>query len=228
MPNRENFLLPVPSSPPDEGDFFYPAFNVEWVPVLTGKLLELKNPDLWETPPDDLEAQIDELIERLQVDNTAMLKPEIGEIRMFGFDTAPSGWLPCNGDLISRTTYADLFAAIGTAFGEGNGTTTFGIPSFVHRMPYGAANGGGDVGTFGGAATHVLQTTEIPSHTHPPLSPATVFRGAHSGGAQVYGTGAGAQVLDQISTTGATGGGGAHNNLPPYMTVLICIYTGVP
>jgi microcystin-dependent protein len=219
--------LPVPEDPPDTGVFFYPAFNAAWLPVIIGKLLELRDPLLCEDPPDDITAQVDELIARLEVDNSAMTRPEIGEIRMFGFDTAPSGWLPCNGDTISRTTYADLFAAIGTAFGSGNGTTTFGIPSFIHRMPYGAANGGGDVGGFGGAATHVLQVSEIPSHTHPPLSPATVFRGSHAGGSSGYGTANQSQTVDQITTTGATGGGGAHNNLPPYMTVLICIYTGV-
>jgi hypothetical protein len=59
------FPLPVPSSPPDEGDFFYPAFGVQWLPAIIGKLQELKDPTLWLEPPDDLIPQIDELIARM-------------------------------------------------------------------------------------------------------------------------------------------------------------------
>jgi phage-related tail fiber protein len=47
---------------------------------------------------------------------------------MFAQNTAPAGWLKANGAAVSRTTYADLFAAIGTVFGNGNGTTTFNVP----------------------------------------------------------------------------------------------------
>jgi len=106
--------LPVPEDPPDTGVFFYPQFGEQWTPVIIGLLLELKNPDLWEDPPDDIEAQIDELIARMEVDNSAMTRPEIGEIAFFGMETPPDGWMVCDGSLISRTTYADLFAAIGT------------------------------------------------------------------------------------------------------------------
>ena len=51
-----------------------------------------------------------------------------GMISPFGNSTAPSGWLQCNGAAVSRTTYADLFAAIGTVYGAGDGTTTFNVP----------------------------------------------------------------------------------------------------
>jgi hypothetical protein len=53
-----------------------------------------------------------------------------GAIIAFGGVAAPSGWLLCNGSALSRTTYASLFAAIGTAYGAGNGSTTFNIPDF--------------------------------------------------------------------------------------------------
>lgn len=51
-----------------------------------------------------------------------------GQVAYFAMTTAPTGWLKCNGAAISRTTYADLFAAIGTAWGVGNGSTTFNLP----------------------------------------------------------------------------------------------------
>lgn len=51
-----------------------------------------------------------------------------GAVSMFARNTAPSGWLKANGAAVSRTTYADLFDAIGTTFGAGNGSTTFNVP----------------------------------------------------------------------------------------------------
>ena len=51
-----------------------------------------------------------------------------GMVAMFANSTAPSGWLKCNGQAISRTDYSDLFDAIGTTYGTGNGSTTFNVP----------------------------------------------------------------------------------------------------
>ncbi len=52
----------------------------------------------------------------------------IGSIQAYGGTTAPSGWLLCQGQAISRNTYAELFTVIGTAFGAGDGSTTFNVP----------------------------------------------------------------------------------------------------
>ena len=61
--------------------------------------------------------------------NTRQLKSElVGEVAFFARTTPPSGWLKANGAAISRTTYAALFAAIGTTFGAGDGRTTFNLP----------------------------------------------------------------------------------------------------
>lgn len=60
-----------------------------------------------------------------------------GVVVPFGGKTAPSGWLPCNGAAVSRTTYADLFAVIGTIYGAGDGSTTFNLPNLDWRVPEG-------------------------------------------------------------------------------------------
>lgn len=77
----------------------------------------------------------------------------IGTIQAYGGTTAPTGWLLCQGQAVSRTTYADLFAVIGTSFGEGDGTTTFNIPDLRGEFLRGAGTnshtnqgGGGIVG----------------------------------------------------------------------------------
>lgn len=62
----------------------------------------------------------------------------IGSIQAYGGTTAPSGWLLCQGQAVSRTTYAELFKAIGTAFGEGDGSTTFNLPDYRGKVPFGA------------------------------------------------------------------------------------------
>lgn len=60
----------------------------------------------------------------------------------FAGPTAPEGWLLCDGSAVSRTTYADLFAAIGTTWGAGDGSTTFNIPDMRGRIPRGVATSG--------------------------------------------------------------------------------------
>lgn len=64
-----------------------------------------------------------------------------GVVMPFAGATAPSGWLLCEGALVSRTTYANLFAAISTAHGSGDGSTTFALPNYAGRFLRGRANG---------------------------------------------------------------------------------------
>ena len=61
----------------------------------------------------------------------------VGSIVAWGGTTAPSGWLICDGTAVSRTTYADLFAAIGTTYGVGDGSSTFNVPNLKDRFPMG-------------------------------------------------------------------------------------------
>lgn len=57
-----------------------------------------------------------------------------GRIQFFARNTAPSGWLACTGQAVSRTTYSSLFGVIGTAFGGGDGSTTFNVPDLRGRF----------------------------------------------------------------------------------------------
>lgn len=86
-----------------------------------------------------------------------------GTVQMLATSTVPTGWLECNGAAISRTTYARLFATIGTTFGAGNGTTTFNIPDCRGYFMRGWDNGRGiDSGRVFGSN----QTDAFASHTH--------------------------------------------------------------
>lgn len=74
--------------------------------------------------------------------NTRQLKSElVGEVAFFARSSPPNGWLKANGAAVSRTTYADLFAAIGTTFGAGDGRTTFNLPDFRGEFVRGLDDG---------------------------------------------------------------------------------------
>lgn len=98
-----------------------------------------------------------------KVDNLlAQLMPP-GMISARGTATVPTGWLYCNGQAVSRTTYAKLFAAIGVAFGGGNGTTTFNVPDLRGQFLRGWDNGRNlDTGRVLGTN----QTDQVEAHTH--------------------------------------------------------------
>jgi len=96
----------------------------------------------------------------------------IGAIVPYGGATAPSGWLLCHGQAVSRSTYSALFAVIGVAFGNGNGSTTFNVPDMRQRVPRGIqeVSGGTPVtlamGTAFGADQVTLVKANLPPHTH--------------------------------------------------------------
>jgi len=91
--------------------------------------------------------------------------PPIGSIMMWGGATAPNEWVLCDGGVLPRSTYAALFAVIGTTYGAGDGTTTFNVPNMAQRFPLGksAAGTGAVLGSVGGQIDH---THAIPSHSH--------------------------------------------------------------
>jgi microcystin-dependent protein len=93
-----------------------------------------------------------------------------GTVVTFAGSVAPGGWLICNGDAVSRTTYQILYDVIGTIYGVGNGLTTFNLPDLRGRSALGAGQGSGlsnrPLATTGGNESHTLTTSELPAHTH--------------------------------------------------------------
>ena len=98
-----------------------------------------------------------------------------GVVQLYAGSSAPSGWLICNGQAISRITYVALFAVIGTTYGAGDGLTTFNVPNFVNKTVRGAET----VGSTGGSDTVTLSTENLPAHSHDAGTLATESAGAH-------------------------------------------------
>jgi microcystin-dependent protein len=98
-----------------------------------------------------------------------MSQPYVGEIRMFGGNFAPAGWMTCDGQLLPISEYDTLFNLIGTTYG-GDGQSTFALPNLAARLPIHTGNNGTSTYTLaqnGGVTSVTLTTNQIPVHTHP-------------------------------------------------------------
>lgn len=156
-----------------------------------------------------------------------------GGLVMWSTGTAPSGFLLCNGAAVSRSTYAALFAVVGTTFGSGDGSTTFNVPNYTNRMPYGTT-----VGATGGSADAV-----VVSHTHTATSVVTdpghthTYQGSNyqpnnaAGsipdwiGASTMTTNSNTTGITVATTNSTTGVSGTNANLPPYLGINFIIKT---
>lgn len=140
----------------------------------------------------------------------------IGSVTDYAGASIPSGWLLADGSAVSRATYANLFTVIGVAFGVGDGTTTFNLPDAQGRVTIGTGAGSGltsrSLNDKAGEETHLLDVTEMPAHTHGIIENTTD-------------SGQDDQPLNDgtngaaTGTTTSTGGGLAHNNMPPYIAL---------
>jgi microcystin-dependent protein len=119
-----------------------------------------------------------------------------GSLTPYAGSAAPSGWLMCYGQEVNRTTYATLYALIGTTYGSGDGSTTFNLPDLRGRVAAGKDNMGGTsadrltnqsggvdgdgLGNVGGDETHALVAGENAAHTHDSGTLVTASSGSHS------------------------------------------------
>lgn len=140
----------------------------------------------------------------------------IGAVVEWYSTVIPDNWLICNGQAISRTDYPDLFAVLGTIYGEGDGSTTFNIPNMSSRFPVGYNKDDSDfnsLGKIGGEKTHALTLSEIPINNIPTTTSGSsadgyLMRGGYTADGREYNIGGGSQ---------------SHNNLPPYFTLYYII-----
>ena len=143
--------------------------------------------------------------------NTGLIVP-------WGNNSTPSGFLDCDGTAVNRTTYANLFAIIGTTYGIGDGSTTFNVPDLTDRVVVGkspgkalASTGGANTvatsgNITGGVGNTTLDTNTIASHTH------SMYL-SNAGGTQPKdGPEAGGANTGGARSSANTGGGGAHTH----------------
>ena len=141
----------------------------------------------------------------------------VGSIMPYPKATAPENWLICDGSAISRTDYSELFNAIGTTFGEGDGSTTFNLPNIKGRTIVGLDTDDTDFNTIGktlGEKTHTLTVAEMPEHNHKQS-----LDGGNSGNsgnaAYSWSVPANQYLYTGDDLAGKTGGSQPHNNIQP-------------
>ncbi|MEP2936889.1 MAG: tail fiber protein [Gilvibacter sp.] len=171
-----------------------------------------------------------------------MQNPFIATIIEFGGNFAPRGWAFCNGQLMPISGNDALFSLLGTTYG-GDGRTTFGLPDLRGRAAMHAGNGPGltprSLGQKGGTETNVLNSTQIPSHTHTGnlhVSSANATQGAATQGSSIAAPGvlsgrtftptegfnaAAPDITMNGSSvaTGNTGSSSSINNIEPFQVV---------
>jgi microcystin-dependent protein len=160
---------------------------------------------------------------------------------MWTTDTAPTGWLLCRGQQVSRATYKGLFNVIGTTYGAGDGSTTFNVPDLQQRFPLGKAvsGTGSTLAGTGGAIDHTHtggtvsgSTASDGSHTHD-VSGSTASDGSHTHDVTGSTDSDGSHTHDVTGSTGSTAPGtGTYNHVlvngvadttTPNLTVVVSV-----
>ena len=153
----------------------------------------------------------------------------IGMVAPFAGSTAPTGWLLCYGQNVSRATYSALRDVLNYAFGSGDGSTTFGLPDLRGRVVAGLNNMGGTGSSAlngqswsstlgqsgaGGSQSHTLSTSEMPSHNH-----STISYGYFNAYVANQALNAVQNYSQGFTVTGSAGSGLSHNNVQPTMVL---------
>lgn len=157
-----------------------------------------------------------------------MGQPYVGEIRMFGGNFAPVGWMFCEGQLLAISENDVLFQLIGTTYG-GDGQSTFALPDLRGRVPL---HQGSNyvIGELGGVETVTLTTQQIPIHSHVQLANSGVATQNTPAGnvlaaaatSDVYVPG-GSFVALNAAVADPSGGSQPHSNMQPYAVISFII-----
>lgn len=118
-----------------------------------------------------------------------------------GTTAIPEGWLLCDGQTVSRSTYADLFAAIGATYGSGDGSTTFQVPNLKGRVPVGSDSGQSEfssLGQTGGSKSSVASHSHGVSHTHAGSTGSMSANSTHAHTYPVGGSGSSGAISSQV------------------------------
>lgn len=139
-----------------------------------------------------------------------------GVVMPYAGTTLPPGWLLCDGSAISRASYPNLFARIGTTFGAGDGATTFNLPNLSGRVAVGSGAGAGltprTIGGAGGEESHTLTIAEMPAHSHGIIANST--DAGYNGLPRADGS-----YSNAPSNTQSTGGNQPHNVMQPFLVL---------
>src|SRR5215469_2822733 len=157
-----------------------------------------------------------------------MAQPYVGEIRMFGGNFAPAGWMFCSGQLLPISEYETLFNLIGTTYG-GDGQSTFAVPDLRGRLPVHMGNGF-TLSQTGGAETVTLTTAQIPAHPHSFLCTTSPGGSTNPAGNVLASVPAGSAYVQMAPAVALApqsilnaGGNQPHDNMQPYLCVSFII-----
>lgn len=152
-----------------------------------------------------------------------MGQPYVGEIRMFGGNFAPVGWMFCQGQLLPISENEVLFNLIGTTYG-GDGQSTFALPDLQSRIPIHQGNGF-TLAQAGGSETVTLTAQQTPTHTHTMMASNDVPAGSSpqnsvpgQAAAKLYRAGSPSVSLNAQSM-GSAGGSQPHENVQPFLCI---------
>jgi microcystin-dependent protein len=165
-----------------------------------------------------------------------MADPFVAEIRVFGFNFAPTGWAQCNGQLLPLSQNTALFSLVGTFYG-GDGKSTFALPNLQGQAAVHQGQGQGlteyVIGEESGSQTVTLLPSETPVHTHmlqaratsgDLQAPSPTRSLARSVGGTVYHSNPTVNLTQKApQTLGIHGSDLPHNNLPPLLVLNFCI-----
>lgn len=202
--------------------------DLDWLLIVNGALSELCNADNFEqfgsVTPEEAAERFQQMFFEFRDSECAPVTP-IGSIVMWSKPTPPPGWLMADGTTKSRTDYSDLFTAIGTAWGGGNGTTTFTLPGFSGRSPMGVGNPMTAVADEAGNVYKDIEIQHLPAHAHgQQVSGVPAYYS--TGGAGRVGYGAVVTANTTRVNTDPVGDGVAFEVLHPVKGVYFIIYAG--